>query len=60
MNCYKKLWMLVIILTLGLNSLPLTVSAQDETLVFTPQWTAQCQGAYRAPLIHTARHEPFA
>ena len=45
MNCYKKLWMLVIILTLGLNSLPLTVSAQDETLVFTPQWTAQAQFA---------------
>ena len=41
----KKPWMLVVILTLCFNLVPLTMSAQDETLVFTPQWTAQAQFA---------------
>ena len=37
--------MLVAILAILCNFLPLTTAAQDETIVFTPQWTAQAQFA---------------
>ena len=43
MNIKNRL--LTAILTLLFNMVPLAVSAQGETMVFTPQWTAQAQFA---------------
>ena len=40
----RKTWALTAILTI-FACLPTTVAAQDETIVFTPQWTAQAQFA---------------
>lgn len=40
----RKTWTLTAILTI-FACLPTTVAAQDETIVFTPQWTAQAQFA---------------
>ena len=40
----RKTWALTAILTI-IACLPTTVAAQDETIVFTPQWTAQAQFA---------------
>ena len=37
--------MLTVILTLCFSMVPLLMAAQDETIVFTPQWTAQAQFA---------------
>ena len=37
--------MLTVILTLCFSMVPFTMAAQDETIVFTPQWTAQAQFA---------------
>ena len=38
-------WLVTAILILCFSMLPLAVSAQGETMVFTPQWTAQAQFA---------------
>lgn len=40
----RKTWALTAILTI-FACLPTTLAAQDETIVFTPQWTAQAQFA---------------
>ena len=40
----RKIWVLTAILTI-FACLPTTLAAQDETIVFTPQWTAQAQFA---------------
>jgi NitT/TauT family transport system substrate-binding protein len=40
-----KFGLLAAILTLCLNMVPLSLAAQGETIVFTPQWTAQAQFA---------------
>ena len=40
----RKIWALTAILTI-FACLPTTLAAQDETIVFTPQWTAQAQFA---------------